>query len=43
MSHAESAYGLWLLVILNSAIFILFAFSFFQTQIRSRLADIFRL
>lgn len=30
MSHSESAYGLWLLVILNSAVFILFAFSFFK-------------
>tara|TARA_S200002703_G_scaffold51449_1_gene44698 strand:+ start:11263 stop:11436 length:174 start_codon:yes stop_codon:yes gene_type:complete len=26
--HGESAYGLWTLVILNSAIFIFFAFSF---------------
>ncbi|GJL72877.1 MAG: isoprenylcysteine carboxyl methyltransferase [Nitrosomonas sp.] len=26
--HDESAYGLWILVILNSAIFIIFAFSF---------------
>lgn len=32
MSHSESAYGLWLLVILNSAIFILFAFSFFKPR-----------
>lgn len=30
MSHTESAYGLWLLVFFNSAIFILFAFSFFK-------------
>lgn len=30
MSHAGSAYGLWPLVVLNSAIFILFAFSFFK-------------
>lgn len=31
MNHAESAYGLWWLVIINSAIFIMFAFSFFKT------------
>lgn len=30
MNHAAPAYGLWLLVFLNSAIFILFAFSFFK-------------
>lgn len=30
MSHDQPAYGLWLLVILNSAVFILFAFSFFR-------------
>ena len=30
MSHTESSYGLWSLVILNSAIFIIFAFSFFK-------------
>jgi protein-S-isoprenylcysteine O-methyltransferase Ste14 len=30
MNHAEPAYGLWLLVFFNSAIFILFAFSFFK-------------
>lgn len=30
MNHTESAYGLWMLVILNSAIFIMFAFSFFK-------------
>jgi len=30
MSNNQPAYGLWLLVILNSAIFILFAFSFFK-------------
>lgn len=30
MNHAESAYGLWWLVIINSAIFIMFAFSFFK-------------
>ena len=33
MEHGmESAYGLWGLVILNSAIFIMFAFSFFKPQ-----------
>ena len=33
MDHsAEPAYGLWSLVILNSAIFILFAFSFFKPK-----------
>ncbi len=30
MSHSESAYGLWSLVVLNSAIFIMFAYSFFK-------------
>ncbi|MBE0474142.1 isoprenylcysteine carboxylmethyltransferase family protein [Rhodoferax sp.] len=30
MSHDQSAYGLWLLVVLNSAVFILFAYSFFK-------------
>lgn len=30
MNHAEPAYGLWFLVILNSAVFIMFAFSFFK-------------
>lgn len=30
MSHDAPAYGLWLLVALNSAIFIMFAFSFFK-------------
>lgn len=30
MNHTESAYGLWSLVIINSAIFIMFAFSFFK-------------
>ena len=30
MSHNDPAYGLWLLVALNSAIFIMFAFSFFK-------------
>jgi len=30
MSHDPPAYGLWLLVALNSAVFIMFAFSFFK-------------
>lgn len=30
MSYDTSAYGLWLLVVLNSAVFIMFAFSFFK-------------
>jgi protein-S-isoprenylcysteine O-methyltransferase Ste14 len=30
MNHGETGYGLWFLVALNSAIFILFAFSFFK-------------
>lgn len=30
MNHDPSAYGLWLLVVLNSAIFIIFAYSFFK-------------
>lgn len=30
MSHDQSAYGLWVLVALNSAIFIMFAYSFFK-------------
>ena len=32
MSDAAPAYGLWILVILNSAVFIIFAFSFFKPQ-----------
>jgi protein-S-isoprenylcysteine O-methyltransferase Ste14 len=32
MTHETSAYGLWMLVILNSAIFIVFAFSFGKPQ-----------
>ncbi len=32
MTAAVPAYGLWLLVVLNSAIFILFAFSFFKPR-----------
>lgn len=30
MNHETSAYGLWSLVVLNSAIFIMFAYSFFK-------------
>ena len=33
--HGESAYGLWTLVILNSAIFIFFAFSFTKPQAKT--------
>lgn len=33
--HGESAYGLWTLVILNSAIFIFFAFSFVKPQTKT--------
>ena len=32
MSHDAPAYGLWALVFLNSAIFVMFAFSFFKPQ-----------
>ena len=32
MTDHGSAYGLWLLVVINSAIFILFAFSFFKPR-----------
>ena len=32
MSHEAPAYGLWALVVLNSAIFVMFAFSFFKPQ-----------
>ena len=33
MSHdADPAYGLWILVVFNSAIFLMFAFSFFKPQ-----------
>ena len=32
MSHDTSAYGLWALVFFNSAIFLMFAFSFFKPQ-----------
>jgi len=34
VSESASGYGLWLLVIVNSAIFILFAFSFFKPRTR---------
>lgn len=32
MNHEAPGYGLWMLVVLNSAIFIMFAFSFFKPQ-----------
>ncbi len=32
MNHGESGYGLWTLVLLNSAFFIFFAASFFKPQ-----------
>jgi len=32
MNHAAPAYGLWMLVVLNSAVFLMFAFSFFKPQ-----------
>jgi protein-S-isoprenylcysteine O-methyltransferase Ste14 len=32
MTHASSAYGLWTLVVFNSALFLMFAFSFFKPQ-----------
>jgi protein-S-isoprenylcysteine O-methyltransferase Ste14 len=32
MSHEPQAYGLWTLVVLNSAVFIIFAYSFFKPQ-----------
>lgn len=34
MSESMPAYGLWVLVVLNSAVFIIFAFSFFKPQTR---------
>lgn len=34
MTNAMSSYGLWSLVIVNSAVFIIFAFSFFKPQTR---------
>ncbi|CAM2889641.1 isoprenylcysteine carboxylmethyltransferase family protein [Legionella anisa] len=35
MEHSSYAYGLWLLVIINSAIFILFAYSFTQYKTKT--------
>ena len=32
MTHDTSGYGLWTLVVLNSALFLMFAFSFFKPQ-----------
>jgi hypothetical protein len=32
MTDAGASYGLWLLVFINSAVFIIFAFSFFKPQ-----------
>ena len=32
MSETMPAYGLWTLVVINSAVFIIFAFSFFKPQ-----------
>ena len=32
MTHSGDAYGLWFMVIVNSAIFIIFAFSFFKPR-----------
>ena len=32
MTHDSAGYGLWTLVVLNSAIFLMFAFSFFKPQ-----------
>ena len=32
MNHDASGYGLWTLVVLNSALFLMFAFSFFKPQ-----------
>jgi protein-S-isoprenylcysteine O-methyltransferase Ste14 len=32
MSHDAQAYGLWALVVFNSAVFLMFAFSFFKPQ-----------
>ena len=34
MDSTMPAYGLWLLVVLNSAVFVIFAFSFFKPQTR---------
>ena len=38
MTHDAPAYGLWMLVILNSAVFIIFAFSFRKPRIAAGLA-----
>ena len=38
--HGDSAYGLWTLVLLNSAIFIFFVFSFAQTENQNRLCSL---
>lgn len=35
MEHTDTAYGLWSLVIINSAIFIMFAFSFTKPQTKT--------
>lgn len=43
MNHDIPAYGLWSLVIINSAIFILFAFSFFKPKTTRDWADVRRL
>jgi methanethiol S-methyltransferase len=32
MTHSTSAYGLWSLVVINSLVFIIFAFSFTKPQ-----------
>jgi len=34
MSHDDASYGLWTLALINSAVFILFAFSFFKPRTR---------
>lgn len=34
MNDTASAYGLWSLVVINSAVFIIFAFSFFRPRSR---------
>ena len=38
MNHGQDipAYGLWSLVLINSAVFIIFAFSFFKPMLRRR-------
>jgi hypothetical protein len=43
MQHDMSAYGLWSLVIINSLIFIIFAFSFAKPKSPRRLAIVWRL